>query len=112
MTRPLNGNNSLISRMEETITGEVIKPADTTYDEARKVFYPFHDRHPTLIVRPVDAEDVSRTVLIAAEAGVELAIRSGGHSLAGHGVSEGGITIDLSAMKQLEIDLEARTAWT
>jgi FAD/FMN-containing dehydrogenase len=110
MTTPTSGRIDLISRMEESITGEVVTPNDAAYDEARKVFYPFYDRHPALIVRPVDADDVSSTVLMATEAGLELAVRSGGHSLAGHGVSDGGITLDLSAMKQLEIDIEGRTA--
>lgn len=111
MTTPINGKDKLISRLENSISGAVVTPDDVAYDEARKVFYPFYDRHPALIVRPVDSHDVSSTVRMAAEAGLDLAVRSGGHSLAGHGVSEGGITLDLSAMKQLEIDIEGRTAW-
>jgi FAD/FMN-containing dehydrogenase len=68
-------------------------------------------RRPALIVRPVDAVDVSRVVSLARETGLELAIRSGGHSLAGYGTSEGGIVLDLSDMKHLEINVEERTAW-
>jgi FAD/FMN-containing dehydrogenase len=60
---------------------------------------------------PVDANEVSSVVSLARETGLELAVRSGGHSLAGHGVSEGGIVLDLSALKALQIDVEGRTAW-
>ncbi len=60
------------------------------------------DRRPALIVRAKDATDVSRVVALARESGLELAVRSGGHSLAGHSVSDGGIVLDLSEMKGLE----------
>ena len=56
------------------------------------------------------AEDVARVVSLARDAGLELAVRSGGHSRAGYGTSDGGIVIDLSAMKALEIDADAKTA--
>jgi len=59
----------------------------------------------------VDATDVLHVVLLAREAGLELAVRSGGHSLAGHSVSEGGIVLDLSDMRVLDIDAEHRAAW-
>ncbi len=64
-----------------------------------------------MIVRPADAEDVARVIAFARETGSELAVRSGGHSGAGHGVSEGGIVLDLGDMRALEIDAEGRTAW-
>ncbi|WP_119069254.1 FAD-binding oxidoreductase [Aggregatilinea lenta] len=91
--------------------GQVIGPDDAGYDAARTVFYGGIDRHPAAIVRAANAADVSRVVLLARETGQELAIRSGGHSVAGHSVSEGGIVLDLSTMKALEIDVEHRTAW-
>jgi hypothetical protein len=68
-------------------------------------------RHPALIVRPVDAIDVSQVVSLARETGMELAIRSGGHSLAGFSTLDDGIVLDLSQMKGLEINIEERTAW-
>ena len=64
-----------------------------------------------MIVRAADAADVSRVITLARETGIELAVRSGGHSPAGHGASEGGIVLDLSSMRGLEIDAERRTAW-
>jgi FAD/FMN-containing dehydrogenase len=94
------------------VRGQLILPVDATeYDEARSVFYGGFDHHPAAIVRPNDAADVSRVITLARESGLELAIKSGGHSLAGHSVPEGGIVLDLSGMKHLEIDVEGRTAW-
>jgi FAD/FMN-containing dehydrogenase len=89
----------------------VIAPQDAGYDEARTIFYGGFDRHPAAIVRVANPTDVSHVVALARESGLELAVRSGGHSLAGHGVSDGGIVLDLSDMKNLQIDVEGRTAW-
>ena len=103
--------NDLIEELRAKLAGHVITPDDGEYEQARRVFYGSIDRRPALIVRPVDAGEVSRVVSVAGESGSELAIRSGGHSLAGHSVSEGGIVLDLADMRALEIDGEDRTAW-
>ncbi len=95
----------------DDIKGRVISPDDPDYDAARTVFMGDVDRRPRLIVRVADAADVARVVSLARETGLELAVRSGGHSPAGHGVSEGGIVIDLSDMRSLEIDSATGTAW-
>jgi FAD/FMN-containing dehydrogenase len=100
-----------IPRLRASLNGRVISPEDAGYDEARAVFYGSIDRRPAVIVRVADATDVSRVVALARESGLELAVRSGGHSLAGHSVSDGGIVLDLSNMKSLQIDTERRTAW-
>ena len=100
-----------IEQLRADVNGRVIRPDDDGYEEGRTVFYRSIDRRPAAIVRPVDATDVSRVVSLARETGAELAVRSGGHSLAGHSVSEGGIVLDLSDLKALEIDAERRTAW-
>ena len=91
--------------------GNVTTPTDPGYDRARRVFVPLVDRRPAAIVRPDDADGVAAVVSLAREHGLELAVRSGGHSNAGHSVTEGGIVLDLSGLKQLEIDAEQRTAW-
>jgi len=101
----------LISELRELFIGQVIAPDDPRYEGARTVFYGGIDCHPTAIVRVANAGDVSRLVSVAREAGIELAIRSGGHSSAGHSTTEGGIILDLSAMKDLQIDVQAQTAW-
>src|SRR5687768_11514488 len=100
-----------ISELRTLFNGQVIAPGDPGYDEARTVFYGGIDRHPAAIVRVRDAGDVARVVNLARETGLELAVRSGGHSVAGHCVSDGGIVLDLSEMRDLQIDVEAHTAW-
>ena len=91
---------------------ELVTPEDAGYDEARRVFYGGVDRRPAVIARPTDADGVARVVLLAREAGLELAVRSGGHSLAGHSVSEAGVVLDLANLKAVDVDVEGRTAWT
>jgi hypothetical protein len=100
-----------IEQLSPDRVGRVIAPDDAEYDRARTVFYGGIDRRPAVIVRPADASQVARVVSAARETGLELAVRSGGHSLAGHGVCDGGIVLDLSDMRGLEIDPEGRTAW-
>ncbi len=78
-----------IPRLRAILKGRVIAPEDAAYDKARAVFYGGIDRRPAVIVRVADETDVSRVVSLARETGLELAVRSGGHSLAGHSVSEG-----------------------
>jgi FAD/FMN-containing dehydrogenase len=107
--RPLD--EAVIREFSSKVRGQLIRPKDDAYDEARAVFYGGIDRHPALIVRVADATDVSRVVALARESGLDLAVRSGGHSPAHHSTTDGGIILDLSEMKGLEIDLERRTAW-
>jgi FAD/FMN-containing dehydrogenase len=100
-----------IPQLRAVLNGRVIAPEDARYDEARTVFYGGIDRRPAVIVRVANATDVSHVVSLARETGLELAVRSGGHSIAGHSVSDGGIVLDLSNMRALQIDIEGRTAW-
>jgi FAD/FMN-containing dehydrogenase len=100
-----------IPKLRAELAGDVIAPDDAGYDEARAVFFPMFDRRPAVIVRPLDAGEVGFVVRLARESGLELAVRSGGHSSAGHGVSEGGIVVDLSRLKALEIEPDERVAW-
>jgi FAD/FMN-containing dehydrogenase len=100
-----------LAELGKELAGEVILPGDATYDTARAVFYRAIDRRPAGIVQAAGAADVARTVRLAAQTGLELAVRSGGHSVAGFGTSEGGIVLDLKRMRSLEIDPHDRTAW-
>jgi FAD/FMN-containing dehydrogenase len=100
-----------IPQLRTALRGRVIEPQDAGYDQARAVANGAIDRRPAAIVRVADAADVARAISLARETGLELAVRSGGHSAAGHGVSEGGIVLDLSDMKAIDIDVEGRTAW-
>jgi FAD/FMN-containing dehydrogenase len=107
--KPLD--EAVIRAFSSKVRGQLIRPQDDGYDEARTVFYGGFDCHQALIVRVADPTDVSHVITLARERGLELAIRSGGHSVAGHSTTEGGIVLDLSEMKHLEIDTEGRTAW-
>src|SRR3712207_164990 len=89
---------SHLSALERAIRGQVIRPADAAaYDAARGVWNARFDRYPAAIVQPADAADVARTVTIAAETGMPLSVRGGGHSLAGFGTVDDGIVLDMSA---------------
>ncbi len=90
---------------------EVITPGDSSYDQARAVFYGGIDKRPAAIVRVSDIEDVRRVVSTARDERHELAIRSGGHSIVGHSTTDGGIVLDLRAMSRVEVDPGGRTAW-
>jgi FAD/FMN-containing dehydrogenase len=100
-----------LAQLKHTFDGRVTGPGDAGYDQARKLFYGKWDRRPAAVVRPRDAQEVARVVTLAADTGAELAVRSGGHSLAGHSGSDGGIVLDLAELTALEVDLEGRTAW-
>jgi FAD/FMN-containing dehydrogenase len=93
------------------VKGRVIRPDDAAYDQARAVFYGGIDKRPAAIVQVADVDDVRRVISTARDEGLELAVRSGGHSVAGHSTSDGGIVLDLRQMSRIEIDATARTAW-
>jgi hypothetical protein len=80
-----------ISQLRAALRGRVIAPDDPEYDQARAVFLGEIDRRPAVIARVADETDVSRVVSLARENGLELAVRSGGHSGAGHSASGGGL---------------------
>lgn len=92
------------------LTGDVIAPDHPEYESSRTIFYSGFDQQPAAIVRVADAPDVARVVRFAGDLGIELAVKAGGHSLSGFSLSEGGLVVDLSAMKGIDIDPEARTA--
>jgi FAD/FMN-containing dehydrogenase len=100
-----------IPQLRATLRGRVIAPDDPDYEPARLVVNAAIDRQPALIVRPADPADVSLAVSHACANGQEVAIRGGGHSLAGHGTSDGGVLLDMSSMCRLHIDPERRLAW-
>ena len=100
-----------IEKLRGNLKGRVIEPGDQDYDIARSTFYGGIDRKPAHIVRVADASDVARTLAFAREWGLELAVRSGGHSVVGHCVTDGGVVIDLHDMRGMTIDAGARGAW-
>jgi FAD/FMN-containing dehydrogenase len=90
--------------------GDLILPGATDYDQARAVWNGMIDRHPALIARCSSTEDVVAGVKLARRLNLPLAVRGGGHNVAGHATSEGGIVLDLSPLKQIEVDPEGKRA--
>jgi FAD/FMN-containing dehydrogenase len=99
-----------IAELRDGFDGDVIGPDDRAYDEARKVFNGMIDKRPAVIARCASTGDVVAAVNLAREEGLVAAVRSGGHSVAGMSICEDGILIDLSGMKGIDVDPEARTA--
>lgn len=96
--------------LAEGFKGVALQPGDAEYDEARAVYNGMIDRKPTLIVRPTGAADVRDAVAFARERHLPLAVRCGGHSVAGVSSVEGGVLIDLSSLKGVHVDPERGTA--
>jgi FAD binding domain/Berberine and berberine like len=90
--------------------GELVGPADPTYDVHRRVWNGSIDRHPALIARCTGVADVIAAVRFASETRLVVAVRGGGHSYPGHSVCDGGIVTDLGPMRGIRVDPEARTA--
>lgn len=91
------------------LQGRVVLPGDPAYAEARCVHF-MSDAMPAVIVRPATTSDVAATVRLAREHHLEMVVRSGGHSLSRYSIIEGGVVLDLSAMKALECDAATRIA--
>jgi FAD/FMN-containing dehydrogenase len=92
------------------LQGELLAPGNPGYDDARRVFNAMIDRYPALIARARSAEDIQRAVIFAREHALLLSVKGGGHNVAGSAVCEGGLMLDLSLMKGVQVDPERRTA--
>ena len=99
-----------VNRLRELLAGEVITPENDGYDDARRVWNAVYDRRPALLVRPTGAESAATAIRFGREHDLEIAVRGGGHSAAGHSTSDGGLVIDLSRMRGVTVDPERRIA--
>jgi FAD/FMN-containing dehydrogenase len=95
--------------LRSRLQGEILRPGDEEYDSARAIWNGSAEGQPALIVRCADAVDVSAAITFARAEGLPIAVRSGGHSVAGHSTSDG-VVIDLSSMKGMEVDVDRRVA--
>ena len=100
----------VIAALRSRLTGEVVAAGDDGYEAARSVWNGMIDKRPAAIARCRSNEDVAAAVAVARETGVPLAVRGGGHNVAGTATCEGGVVIDLSAMNAVEVDAERRLA--
>src|SRR5829696_8800728 len=103
---------SVVERFGWGLRGELLRPDDADYEQARKVWNGLIDRHPALIARCAGIGDVIDSVNFAREHKLLLAVRGGGHNVAGNAVCDGGLVIDLSPMKGIRVDPERRTVRT
>ncbi len=100
-----------VEKLRAQLHGELVRPQDAGYDAARRVWNGRVDKYPALIARCADQEDVIEAVRFARRQQLNVAVRSGGHSVAGQGVCDGGMVIDLSLMKGIRVDPERSIAY-
>src|SRR5215218_4630299 len=99
-----------IGNLRTQFRGALLRPGEEGYDEARRIWNGAIDRRPALIARCAGADDVATAVRFARERDLPVSVRGGGHAVAGHAVCDDGVMIDLSLMKAVRVDPEARTA--
>ena len=103
-------DDAVILALGTGFTGAILWPGDDAYEDARKVHNGMIDRRPALIARCLGTADVVAAVNFARENELDVAVRGGGHKVAGNAVCDDGLMIDLSLMKGIHIDPDARTA--
>ena len=105
-----NLDNILIESLQVRFQGEIIRPSDAGYDDARTIWNAMIDKYPALIARCTNSDDVVKAVNFARDNNLLLSIRGSGHNVAGNAVCDGGLMIDLSLMKDIHVDPESGTA--
>ena len=103
--------STAVDELRARLRGRVVEPSDPDYDALRVITLGGVDPRPALVVRPAEDADVAAAVSFARDRGLPLAVRSGGHSGAGHGTVDGGLVVDLRDLRAVDVDVEARTAW-
>ena len=110
-----DGSRAVVSdeaagRFAKSHSGPVLQPGGAGYDDARTIWNAMIDRRPGLIARPENAADVAKAIRFAREHDLVVAVRGGGHNIAGSAVCDGGLVIDLSLMRSIRVDAAKRTA--
>lgn len=106
---PVRTVNDATPEATVAFPGELLRPSDAGYDEARRVHNGLIDKRPALIARCHNTLDVVEAIKLRRDLGLEVAVRGGGHNVAGRATIDGGIMIDLSLMKKIQVDAEHRT---
>lgn len=99
-----------IDQLRAQVRADVLRPGEDGYDTARRIWNGMIDHHPGAIIRCLGAADVMAAVRFAAEHGIELSVKGGGHNVAGKAVTDGGLMIDLSLMRTVRVDPAAQRA--
>ena len=99
-----------LDKLRKGFRGQLILPGDSDYDRSRVVWNAIADRHPALIARCTRVEDVIAALQFAREHDLVIAVRGGGHSVAGFSTCDGGVVIDLFGMRAVKVDPARRTA--
>src|SRR5450755_3274758 len=107
---PVRSVDEVAGEFSGTFSGQLLRPTDAGYDEARKVHNGLVDKRPALIAQCRGVADVVDAVNLARMLNFEVAVRGGGHNVAGRATVDGGLMIDLAPMKGIHIDPHARTA--
>ena len=110
MTTDIAVPGTALDLLETRLHGRLVRPGDADYDDRRAVFNAMVDRRPAVVVRCRDASDVVTGIAFAREHDLVLAVRGGGHSVAGNAVCDGGLLLDLSGMRTLRVDPVNRVA--
>jgi hypothetical protein len=107
----VEASEEVYSLLQRGFKGDLLRPGETGYEDARAIWNGMVARRPGLIARCADVSDVQNTIRAASETRILTAVRCGGHSLAGFSTCEGGLVIDLSRMRQVTVNPERRRAW-
>jgi FAD/FMN-containing dehydrogenase len=99
-----------VAELEQSLRGRLVRTTDPDYDQARAIWNGAHDRYPALIVRAAGVADVMRALEFARSEELQIAVRSGGHSIPGFSSVDGGLVIDLSPLQTVRVDPQRRTA--
>src|SRR5215212_4758413 len=99
-----------VSDLAARFSGQLLQPTDAGYDDARRVHNGLIDKRPMLIARCRNVADIVDAVNLARETNLEVAVKGGGHNVAGRGTIDGGLLIDLSLMRAVHVDPKNRTA--
>ena len=104
------GHSAIVRALEGSFAGKIVAPGDAEYEAARRVWNAMVDRRPAVIARCAKASDVVAALGVAREFGLPVAVRGGGHNVAGNAVCDDGVVIDLSALKTIDVDPQRGTA--
>jgi FAD/FMN-containing dehydrogenase len=102
--------SDMVTQLAKTFTGQLLQPTDSGYEDARRVHNGLIDKRPALIARCRGVADIADAVKIARERKLEVAVRGGGHNVAGRSTVDGGVVIDLSPMTGIHVHPKTRAA--